>query len=164
MRRIKLLGLVVLALATVTFADCRGNKGGDNSAESDTLSLPDDGYGDLAGVDLGDSDAVDSSALNEPLFTEDKNGNLSQVEESQTSVISNNNKVYIISGSFTLYSNAQKQNTKLKAMGFDSKILEPYGQYNRVTVKEFATPEEARLALPALRSQIKDQTLWLLKR
>jgi septal ring-binding cell division protein DamX len=49
-------------------------------------------------------------------------------------------------------------------MGFDSKILEPYGQYNRVTVGEFATREAARAALPGLRSKIKDQTLWLLKR
>jgi len=74
-----------------------------------------------------------------------------------------NGNYYIIAGSFKLYSNAQSLNQKLKAKGFDSKILEPYAQYNRVTVKQFNTVAEAKAALPALRSQI-DQTLWILTR
>jgi hypothetical protein len=162
MSKIKLLGLAFLSLAMITLVDCKGNKGGDNSAENDTaLSLPDDGYGDLTNVDINYNGQVDSSVLNEQVLTEDQNGNLIP-EETETN--NDSDRFYIIAGSFQLYSNAQKQNQKLKNMGFDSKILEPYGQYNRVTVKEFATRDQARAALPGLRTQIKDQTLWLLKR
>ena len=73
------------------------------------------------------------------------------------------NVFYIVAGSFTIYNNAQKLNNKLKAKGFDSKILEPYGQYHRVTVKQFKTVAEARAALPQLRKNI-DEALWLLTR
>ena len=162
MSKLRLLGLAFMAFATITFVDCRGNKGGDQASESgDTLSIPgDDGYGDLATV-IESNEDISKDNIQEQVLTEDKSGNL--VPET-TETHNDTDKFYIVAGSFTLYSNAQKQNKKLSGMGFDSKILEPYGQYNRVTVGEFATREAARAALPGLRSKIKDQTLWLLKR
>ena len=149
MSKIKLLGLAFLSLAAITFVDCRGNKAADQASESgDTLSLPaDDGYGDLATV-IENNDNVSKESLQEQVLTEDKSGNL--VPET-TETVNESDKFYIVAGSFTLYSNAQKQNSKLKSMGFDSKILEPYGQYNRVTVGEFSTRESARAALPNFR-------------
>ena len=103
---------------------------------------------------------ADSKTDPEPVMTEDKEGNLSQVPDAK---VNDSNVFYIVAGSFTLYNNAQKLNTKLKAKGYDSKILEPYGQYHRVTVQQFKTVAEARAALPGLRKNI-DQALWLLTR
>ena len=167
MLRMRFLALVFSAFVLVAFAACKGNKGGDNAAESsDTLYVPDDGYGDFASVDNstdnGASTSVTDSQANNEVYVENKDGRLvPETEETHNET----DKFYIVAGSFTVYSNAKKQNEKLQKMGYaESKILEPYGQYNRVTIKEFSTREEARAALNQLRGSIKDQTLWLLKR
>ncbi|MCQ2252328.1 MAG: SPOR domain-containing protein [Bacteroidales bacterium] len=158
MSKLRIFGLSLLTLAMVAFADCRGNKNGDEASQSDTLSYPSD---DLNLVSEQTPEIVaNDNVAEEPVQMEDQNGNLTTAP---AEVINQKDAFYIVAGSFTLYSNAQKLNNKLKAKGFDSKILEQNGQYNRVTVKEFKTAEEARAALPALRSQI-DQQLWLLTR
>jgi cell division protein FtsN len=167
MLRIKYLALIFSALVLVAFASCKGNKGGDNAAESsDTLYVPDDGYGDFASVDnnanTNESTVTSETETNNEVYIENKDGRLvPETEETHN----DKDKFYIVAGSFTVYSNAKKQNDKLQKLGYtESKILEPYGQYNRVTIKEFSTREEARAALSQLRGSIKDQTLWLLKR
>lgn len=162
MLRTKLLVLVFFTLSAVFFAGCKSNKHADQStaSTSDTLPSLDDGYGDLATV-VEKNESVTPENIQEQVLTEDKSGNLvPETTETHNDV----DKFYIVAGSFTLYNNAQKQNQKLKKMGYESKILEPYGQYHRVAVQEFATREAARAALPGLRNKIKDQTLWLLKR
>ena len=159
MNKLRLVFVAFVAMAIVSLYSCKGNKGGESS-ESDTMSVPGD-YDSYLGDAYPELD--DDSSLNqsEPIMVEDKEGNLSpEVVETPKS----DEVIYIVAGSFTNYANAQQLNQKLKARGFDSKILEPYGHFNRVTVKEFASRDEARAALPSLRAQVKDQTLWILKR
>lgn len=157
MRKLRFMIVTLGALALVYLYSCKGNKG-DESSESDTLPVPAE-YDDAVTGD--EYPAVDSSVQSEPVMTEDKQGNLSPETTETTKV---GDVFYIVAGSFTVYSNAQQLNQQLKTKGFDSNILEPFGNYNRVTVKQFATREDARAALPGLRSQVKDQTLWILKR
>jgi len=162
------MGLSLMALAMVAFVDCKGNKSGAEASETDTLSntfeddfsSPVSDQNPSTAENTEDSDANSDSNTDESVYTETQNGEISRVPEEQVTA---NGNYYIIAGSFKLYSNAQSLNQKLKAKGFDSKILEPYAQYNRVTVKQFNTVAEAKAALPALRSQI-DQTLWILTR
>lgn len=170
MSKLKLFGLALAAIAMLSLASCKNNKSADQAStnESDTMQisdlLTDDAFADTDNGTDPQSDQTlnlaDDTDNEEPLMTEDKNGNLSQVPESE---VNDANVFYIVAGSFTLYNNAQKLNNKLKAKGYDSKILEPYGQYHRVTVKQFNNVTEARAALPGLRKNI-DQTLWLLTR
>ena len=177
MSKLKLFGLALASVALLALAGCKNNKNADqasNSNNSDTMSTYDpyadsEYTGSTADSDYGTTTADQTANANanngaktepEPVMTEDKEGNLSQVPDSQ---VDNSKVFYIIAGSFTLYNNAQKLNNKLKAKGYDSKILEPYGQYHRVTVKQFKTVAEARAALPDLRKNI-DQALWLLTR
>ncbi|MCQ2249886.1 MAG: SPOR domain-containing protein [Bacteroidales bacterium] len=165
MTKFKLMGLSLMALAMVALVDCKGNKSGAEASETDTLSNSfEDQYNSpiseqepAATAETADSN---DATADESVYTETQNGEISRVPEEQVTSTGN---YYIVAGSFKLYSNAQSLNQKLKAKGFDSKILEPYAQYNRVTVKQFNTVEEARAALPGLRSQI-DQTLWILSR
>ncbi len=165
MTKFKLMGLSLMALAMVALVDCKGNKSGAEASETDTLS---NSFEDQYNSPISEqepaataepADSNDATA-DESVYTETQNGEISRVPEEQVTSTGN---YYIVAGSFKLYSNAQSLNQKLKAKGFDSKILEPYAQYNRVTVKQFNTVEEARAALPGLRSQI-DQTLWILSR
>ncbi|MCR5454911.1 MAG: SPOR domain-containing protein [Bacteroidales bacterium] len=173
MSKLKVFGLALAAIAMLSFASCKNNKNADqaSSNNSDTMQTQDpfasEEFSDVTpsndqttSVADANADADANNTSEEPLMTEDKNGNLSEVPESK---VNDSNVFYIVAGSFTLYNNAQKLNTKLKAKGYDSKILEPYGQYHRVTVKQFNTVAEARAALPGLRKNI-DQTLWLLTR
>lgn len=148
-----------MALAMVSLVDCKGNKnGGDEASLSDTLASVDQFSMPMSDEVPATDDA--DSAEQAPVFTENQNGSVQEATDDQ---VASNSNFYIVAGSFTLYTNAQKCNQKLKAKGFDSKILEPYGQYNRVTLKQFNTVEEARAALPALRGQV-DQQLWILTR
>ncbi|MBR2105253.1 MAG: SPOR domain-containing protein [Bacteroidales bacterium] len=172
MSKLKLFGLVLASVALLSLAGCKNNKNADqasNSNNSDTMSTYDpyadtEYTGSTADSDYGtttaDQSTTDTKTEPEPVMTEDKEGNLSQVPDTK---VNESNVFYIVAGSFTLYNNAQKLNTKLKAKGYDSKILEPYGQYHRVTVQQFKTVAEARAALPGLRKNI-DQALWLLTR
>jgi cell division protein FtsN len=170
MSKLKVFGLALAAIAMLSFASCKNNKNADKAStnNSDTMQTSDPFASDDFTESTPVSDQTPSTVANnndananaEPLMTEDKNGNLSEVPESK---VNESNVFYIVAGSFTLYNNAQKLNNKLKAKGYDSKILEPYGQYHRVTVKQFKTVAEARAALPGLRKNI-DQTLWLLTR
>jgi cell division protein FtsN len=172
MSKLKLFGLALASVALLSLAGCKNNKNADQAStsnNSDTMSTYDpyadaEYTGSTADSDYGtttaDQSTADSKTDPEPVMTEDKEGNLSQVPDAK---VNDSNVFYIVAGSFTLYNNAQKLNTKLKAKGYDSKILEPYGQYHRVTVQQFKTVAEARAALPGLRKNI-DQALWLLTR
>ena len=172
MLKLKLFGLAIASVAMLSLVGCKNNKHGDQAStnsNSDTMSTIDP-YADAeytgstsnsdydANSDLNASPTANNGS--ETVMTEDKNGNLSEVPESK---VNDADVFYIVAGSFTLYNNAQKLNNKLKAKGYDSKILEPYGQYHRVTVQQFKTVAEARAALPGLRKNI-DQALWLLTR
>ena len=172
MSKLKLFGLAIASVTLLSLAGCKNNKNADqasNGSNGDTLStfdpFADNEYtGNTSDSDYDTKATADQNANTnadqEPVMTEDKNGNLTQVPDTK---VNDADVFYIVAGSFTLYNNAQKLNTKLKAKGYDSKILEPYGQYHRVTVKQFKTVAEARAALPELRKNI-DQALWLLTR
>lgn len=170
MSKLKSFGLVFASVALLALAGCKNNKNADQASynNSDTMSFDpyaESEYTGNTGVSDYEPTTADptpstANSETEPVMTEDKEGNLSPVPDTK---VNESNVFYIVAGSFTLYNNAQKLNTKLKAKGYDSKILEPYGQYHRVTVKQFKTVAEARAALPELRKNI-DQALWLLTR
>ena len=166
MTKLKLFGFALAAVAMLSLAGCKNNKHGDQSStggNSDTMSTYDPyaEYSDNTPTPASNQTPdLASKTTEEPVMTEDKNGNLSEVTDDK---VNESNTFYIVAGSFTLYKNAQTLNAKLKAKGYDSKILEPYGQYHRVTIKQFKTVAEARAALPALR-KANDQALWLLTR
>ncbi|MBO4772242.1 MAG: SPOR domain-containing protein [Bacteroidales bacterium] len=168
MSKLKSFGLVFASVALLALAGCKNNKNADQASynNSDTMSFDPYAESEYTGnTGVGDYEPSTettgtANAESEPVMTEDKNGNLSQVPDTK---VNDADVFYIVAGSFTLYNNAQKLNNKLKAKGYDSKILEPYGQYHRVTVKQFKTVAEARAALPELRKNI-DQALWLLTR
>ena len=172
MTRLRLIGIALAAVAMLSVASCKNNKSADQASlnnNSDTMLTADPFADDFTDATpqsdqtptVSESNTGSSNTpAEEPVMTEDKNGNLS---EAPSAKVNESTMFYIVAGSFTLYNNAQKLNTKLKAKGYDSKILEPYGQYHRVTVKQFKTVAEARAALPELRKNV-DQTLWLLTR
>ena len=159
MSRIKLLGLTMLS-AAVLLVSCKGNKGNESSDNTDTLDYPYDNYENVTTV--GDqAPQYDTTSLAEPIMTEDQQGNLSP----ETTVVENDADVfYVIAGSFTVYSNAQNLCNKLKTKGFNSEILIPFGQYNRVAVKSFKTRAEAKASFASLKSRLNDEGLWILKR
>ncbi len=165
MSKIKLFGLALLSFALISVVGCKSNKT-DQASENDTLEVPEDTYVEEPQATEGDQapavvETDSSENTQEPVMLEDRNGNLTP----ETVETNNDADVfYIVAGSFTVYSNAQNLNQKLKAKGYESNILEPYGQYNRVTVKSFKTRQEARAALPTLKNKINNQTLWILKR
>ncbi|MBQ1697502.1 MAG: SPOR domain-containing protein [Bacteroidales bacterium] len=166
MTKLKLFGCALAAIAMLALAGCKNNKKGDQASYNDNSDTMNDPYKEYSFNDEPETPVSEqtpttttpSTTEQEPVMTEDKNGNLSEVTDPKDL-----GNIYIVAGSFTLYNNAQKLNNKLKAKGYDSKILEPYGQYHRVTVKQFKTVAEARAALPTLRKNI-DQALWLLTR
>lgn len=159
MTKFRLLGLSVMALAMVALVDCKGNKnGGDESSLSDTLAAVDP-FGMPMSEDAPEGVDADT-ASQAAVYTENENGSVQAATPEQ---LEGNGNFYIVAGSFTVYKNAQKLNEDLKAKGYESTILAPYGQYNRVTVQRFNTVEEARAALPGLRGKIQ-QTLWILTR
>ncbi|MFW6370069.1 MAG: SPOR domain-containing protein [Bacteroidota bacterium] len=47
------------------------------------------------------------------------------------------NKFHIITGSFTVPSNAEMYANKMKSMGFDGKIIEGHGRFDLVTAKSY---------------------------
>jgi cell division protein FtsN len=168
MTKLKLFGCALAAIAMLALAGCKNNKKGDQASYNDNSDTMNDPYKEYSFNDEPETPVSEqtpttttpSTTEQEPVMTEDKNGNLSEVPDTK---VNDANTFYIVAGSFTLYNNAQKLNTKLKAKGYDSKILEPYGQYHRVTVMQYKTVAEARAALPGLRKNV-DQALWLLTR
>ncbi len=173
MSKLKLFGLAIASVAMLALAGCKNNKNADQASTGNNSEAMQeiDPYADTEYTgNTSDNDynanpttaesGTNTNAEQEPVMTEDKNGNLSEVPDTK---VNDANTFYIVAGSFTLYNNAQKLNTKLKAKGYDSKILEPYGQYHRVTVMQYKTVAEARAALPGLRKNV-DQALWLLTR
>ena len=158
MSKIKLLGLTMLS-AAVLLVSCKGNKGNESSDNSDTLAYPFDNYD--SNISMESPSFTDTTTVSEPIMLEDQQGNL---QPETTPVVNEGDMFYIIAGSFTVYSNAQNLCNKLKVKGFDSEILIPFGQYNRVSVKSFKTREEAKASIATLKSKLGDDGLWILKR
>ncbi|MCQ2974557.1 MAG: SPOR domain-containing protein [Bacteroidales bacterium] len=156
MSKIKTLGLALISLAMISLISCKGNKGDESSDNSDTTEFP--SYDQVVG---DEAPTFETEPVQEPIMIEDQQGNLTP---ETTVTITENDVFFVIAGSFTVYKNAQKLNNDLKALGFDSQILVPYGQYNRVSLKSFKTREEAKAAISSLKSQTKNDALWILKR
>lgn len=55
----------------------------------------------------------------------------------------NAKRFYLIAGSFKVRSNAERFQTKLSGKGFNSQIIERKNGFNAVTIKDFATKNEA---------------------
>ena len=85
--------------------------------------------------------------------------NALRFEENQ---YSNYNKFYLIAGSFSIYNNAEKFKRELDAQGYNAEILEVDGKIFRVSMKSFASRNEALQELYRLQALHKDHTLWIL--
>jgi nucleoid DNA-binding protein len=68
----------------------------------------------------------------------------------------------IISGSFTVTENAERQIRLLRKKGINAEMLPRSGKYYMVTLGSYRTGSEAQAALELLKSQL-DQDLWVMK-
>ena len=68
----------------------------------------------------------------------------------------------IISGSFTLPENAERQILFLRKKGINAEMLPRSGKYYMVTLGSYATSSEAQAALELLKGQL-EQDLWIMK-
>ena len=68
----------------------------------------------------------------------------------------------IISGSFTLPENAERQILSLRKKGINAELLPRSGKYYMVTLGSYPTRSEAQAALELLKGQL-DQDLWVMK-
>jgi nucleoid DNA-binding protein/cell division protein FtsN len=68
----------------------------------------------------------------------------------------------IISGSFTVTENAERQILSLRKKGINAELLPRSGKYYMVTLGSYPTRTEAISALETLRGQL-DQDLWVMK-
>jgi hypothetical protein len=68
----------------------------------------------------------------------------------------------IISGSFTLPENAERQILSLRKKGINAELLPRSGKFYMVTLGSYATSSEAQAALEILKGQL-DQDLWVMK-
>lgn len=74
------------------------------------------------------------------------------------------NKYFIIAGSFQNLGNATELMDELKAAGYPSEIILTENRLYRVSVRSFATKQEALNALPSLKSNDGMGSAWLLTR
>ncbi len=72
-------------------------------------------------------------------------------------------KFHIIVGSFKKEANAKSLNSKLSKKGNKSEVLCPIKEFHRVVYKSFEKEADARKALKQLRTEKKDETIWLYK-
>jgi nucleoid DNA-binding protein len=68
----------------------------------------------------------------------------------------------IISGSFTVTENAERQILSLRKKGINAELLPRSGKYYMVTLGSYATLSEAQSALKLLKGQL-EQDLWVMK-
>jgi nucleoid DNA-binding protein len=68
----------------------------------------------------------------------------------------------IISGSFTITENAERQIVSLRKKGINAEMLPRSGKYYMVTLGSYRTGSEAQAALELLKEQL-DQDLWVMK-
>lgn len=104
----------------------------------------------------------DTVATDTVIMKEDKQGNL----QPATNEDLNNpqKKFYIIVGSYTKMTNAEKRRDHFTKLGYSAKILPPNGKLNRVAVSEYSDETQARQDLKAYRSKFGDKSFWLLLR
>jgi cell division protein FtsN len=69
---------------------------------------------------------------------------------------------HIISGSFLVLENAEKQQTTLRAKGLNAELLPRRGKYYMVSLGSYATQEEAATTVEKLRLQLH-QDFWVMK-
>jgi hypothetical protein len=70
---------------------------------------------------------------------------------------------YIIVGGYSTAANAQERQDAVRKAGHDSKVLLPgrYGKLHRVSVADFATPDEAKAAINSYKKSF-GETIWVL--
>jgi hypothetical protein len=70
---------------------------------------------------------------------------------------------YIIVGGYSTVENAQERQDAVRKGGHDSKVLLPgrYGKLHRVSVADFATPDEAKAAINSYKKSF-GETIWVL--
>lgn len=69
---------------------------------------------------------------------------------------------HVISGSFTVLANAEKQRSALKAKGLDAEILPKKGKFYMVSLGSFDSPEQASAARQSLQQKAPGE-LWVMK-
>ena len=69
---------------------------------------------------------------------------------------------YIIAGSFTIASNAERQKSQLERKGYTPLLLPKRGNYYMVSLGSYDTHERATTALRQLRKELQ-QEMWLMK-
>jgi cell division protein FtsN len=69
---------------------------------------------------------------------------------------------YVIGGSFKEIARAEKFNKQLLKKGYNSQILKPHNDFNRVAIKSATTSADARVELEKLRKDFGDISFWML--
>ncbi|RPI46931.1 MAG: SPOR domain-containing protein [Bacteroidetes bacterium] len=69
---------------------------------------------------------------------------------------------HIISGSFTVPGNAEKQVSQLRNKGLNPELLPKRGKYTMVSLGSYAAKNEAVSAMNQLRARL-EQDLWVMK-
>ncbi len=156
MKRILFL---TLALLIAVLAGCKKDK-----EKKDDNSLPTPTYQDTVSIDtvapLPFEEEPDTTAT---VMKEDSTGNLQPVEHPVKP--EENQKIYVIVGSFKNYANAQKKLNQLQNLGYTESIILPkVGEYHRVAVAGYDDEATARKALKEFRIKFRNNKIWLLLR
>ena len=168
----------ILLILAITFASaCKKDKKKSESLNQDTISLTqyEEFYGDESDTtpvinndeQTNSDDTSITSTANadtevEEIQVEDTTGKLTPATEEVIQQPTAN--FYIIVGSYTKLSNAQKRADYFKQLGYTAEVLPKFGKYNRVSIANFNNEASARAELKNLRKKFNDRTYWLLIR
>ncbi len=142
---------------------------GADKAEGEGKSEADEGPGEKASTDEGEGmegeskDLTKESDYPERDYSEEEVKNYPVVTLESTSSAMEENRFYVIGGSFAIKSNAIDFNKYLESEGFNSKILfVKEEKLFRVAFEEYETEDKARSELDKVRTKFNEKA-WLLK-
>lgn len=102
------------------------------------------------------------SETDEPTVTPEQETPLPESEVEQALPESENNKFFLIAGSFKNLKNASDLQDKLNERGFESEVIITENRMYRVSVASYATKEQAEEGLLKISSEPGLQSCWLL--
>jgi len=155
----KLIYIILSFIIIIGLSNCKKEKKVENP-QQDTLTQSFEEYF------TNESDTIAQTTTNPTTDTtimkEDTKGNLQPATKED---LQSNQKIfYIIAGSYTKISNAEKRKAYFEKQGIQSQILSPSGAYNRLAIGQYTDEKKARQELKKFRTQFNDKSFWLLLR
>ena len=144
----KYINLILVVCVMFVMASCEDRKKASEDDEN-TTSVVDDN-------ESAENDQADNSEAIENL-PDSENEVTNDVKEETPKP-----KYYVIVGSFKDVENAKKRYNELVEKCTESKVMEPFKDFNRVSYKVYDTKEEALKELNKVKTTEKQKDAWIL--